>query len=72
MKILMRIFALSLYALPIEVARPIEALVVLSRNERGQDNLAGIIFASGFERRAQDHGQRHRGGICSGAFRVDH
>ncbi|WP_202302606.1 translocation/assembly module TamB domain-containing protein [Mesorhizobium sp. 131-2-1] len=71
MKTLRRILRITLYTLLIAVAAVIGALVVLTKTERGRDNLAGIIsnLASSDERKVTVSGID---GIWSGALRLDH
>ncbi|MER8372023.1 translocation/assembly module TamB domain-containing protein [Mesorhizobium sp. M1406] len=71
MKTVWRIFRIVLYTLLIVVAGAIGALVVLTKTERGRDNLAGIIsrLASSDDRKITVSGID---GIWSGALSVDH
>ena len=70
MKVLKRILRLVLYTLLIVVAGAIGALIVLTKTERGRDNLAGIIsrLASSDDRKITVSGIN---GIWSGALTVD-
>ncbi|TIN67159.1 MAG: hypothetical protein E5Y29_26025, partial [Mesorhizobium sp.] len=71
MKTVWRILRIVLYTLLIVVAGAIGALVVLTKTERGRDNLAGIIsrLASNDDRKITVSGID---GIWSGALSVDH
>ncbi|MBZ9707178.1 translocation/assembly module TamB domain-containing protein [Mesorhizobium sp. ESP7-2] len=71
MKTVWRILRIVLYTLLIVVAGAIGALVVLTKTERGRDNLAGIIsrLASSDDRKVTVSGID---GIWSGALSVDH
>ncbi|MER9654871.1 translocation/assembly module TamB domain-containing protein [Mesorhizobium sp. M0152] len=71
MKTLWRILRIVLYTLLIVVAGAIGALAVLTKTERGRDNLAGIIsrLASSDDRKVTISGID---GIWSGALSVDH
>ena len=71
MKTFRRILRIVLYTLLIVVAAAIGALVVLTKTERGRDNLAGIIshLASSDDRKVTVSGID---GIWSGALRLDH
>jgi len=71
MKILKRILRLSFYTLLIVLAAAIGALVVLTKTERGRENLAGIIsnMASSGDSKVTVSGID---GIWSGALTVDH
>ncbi|RUX90953.1 translocation/assembly module TamB, partial [Mesorhizobium sp. M7D.F.Ca.US.004.01.2.1] len=71
MKTVWRILRIVLYTLLIVVAGAIGALVVLTKTERGRDNLAGIIsrLASSDDRKITISGID---GIWSGALSVDH
>ncbi|WP_136618134.1 MULTISPECIES: translocation/assembly module TamB domain-containing protein [Mesorhizobium] len=71
MKTVWRILRIVLYTLLIVVAGAIGALVVLTKTERGRDNLAGIIsrMASSDDRKVTVSGID---GIWSGALSVDH
>ncbi|QPC92161.1 translocation/assembly module TamB domain-containing protein [Mesorhizobium sp. INR15] len=71
MKLFKRILRIAFYALLIVVAGAIGALVVLTKTERGRDNLAGIIsrMASSDDRKVTVSGID---GIWSGALSVDH
>ncbi|TPL56435.1 translocation/assembly module TamB [Mesorhizobium sp. B2-4-2] len=71
MKTVWRILRIFLYTLLIVVAGAIGALFVLTKTERGRDNLAGIIsrLASSDERKVTVSGID---GIWSGALSVDH
>jgi translocation and assembly module TamB len=59
MKILKRILRLFFYTLLIVAAAGIGALVVLTKTERGRENLAGIISDMASSRGQQSHGQRY-------------
>ncbi|TPK18632.1 hypothetical protein FJ872_15595, partial [Mesorhizobium sp. B2-5-9] len=71
MKTVWRILRIVLYTLLIVVAGAIGALVVLTKTERGRDNLAGIIsrLASSDDRKVTVSGIN---GIWSGNLSVDH
>ncbi|TPL05383.1 translocation/assembly module TamB, partial [Mesorhizobium sp. B2-4-14] len=71
MRTVWRILRIVLYTLLIVVAGAIGALVVLTKTERGRDNLAGIIsrLASSDDRKVTVSGID---GIWSGALSVDH
>ncbi|TPL64328.1 translocation/assembly module TamB domain-containing protein [Mesorhizobium sp. B2-3-15] len=71
MKTVWRILRIVLYTLLIVVAGAIGALVVLTKTERGRDNLAGIIsrLASSADRKVTVSGIN---GIWSGNLSVDH
>ncbi|MER8810257.1 translocation/assembly module TamB domain-containing protein [Mesorhizobium australicum] len=71
MKTIWRILRIVLYTLLIVVAGAIGALVVLTKTERGRDNLAGIIsrLASSDDRKVTVSGID---GIWSGNLSVDH
>ncbi|MGX9145181.1 translocation/assembly module TamB domain-containing protein [Mesorhizobium sp. 128a] len=71
MKIVKRILRLFLYTLLIVLAAAIGALVVLTKTERGRENLAGIIstMASSGDSKVTVSGID---GIWSGALTVDH
>lgn len=71
MKTVWRILRIVLYTLLIVVAGAIGALVVLTKTERGRDNLAGIIsrLASSDDRKVTVSGID---GIWSGNLSVDH
>ncbi|MDF3151092.1 translocation/assembly module TamB domain-containing protein [Mesorhizobium sp. XAP10] len=71
MKTVWRILRIVLYTLLIVIAGAIGALVVLTKTERGRDNLAGIIsrLASTDDRKITVSGID---GIWSGALSVDH
>lgn len=71
MAIFRRILRILLYTLLIIVAAAVGALVVLTKTERGRENLAGIIstMASTGDRKVTVVGID---GIWSGALRVDH
>ncbi|MER9685502.1 MULTISPECIES: translocation/assembly module TamB domain-containing protein [unclassified Mesorhizobium] len=71
MKILKRILRLFFYTLLIVAAAGIGALVVLTKTERGRENLAGIIsdMASSRDSKVTVSGIN---GIWSGALTVDH
>ncbi|RJT41706.1 translocation/assembly module TamB [Mesorhizobium waimense] len=71
MKTFWRILRIVLYTLLIVVAAGVGALVVLTKTERGRDNLAGIIshLASSDDRKVTVSGID---GIWSGALRLDH
>lgn len=71
MKTVWRVLRIVLYTLLIVVAGAIGALVVLTKTERGRDNLAGIIsrLASNDDRKITVSGID---GIWSGALSVDH
>ncbi|CAN7517378.1 translocation/assembly module TamB domain-containing protein [Mesorhizobium sp. LjNodule214] len=71
MKTFWRIFRIVLYTLLIVVAAAVGALVVLTKTERGRDNLAGIVshLASSDDRKVTVSGID---GIWSGALRLDH
>ncbi|CCV07869.1 conserved exported hypothetical protein [Mesorhizobium metallidurans STM 2683] len=71
MKTFKRILRIFLYTLLIVVAAVVGALVVLTKTERGRDNLAGIIstMASNDDRKVMVSGID---GIWSGALTVDH
>ncbi|MER9307271.1 translocation/assembly module TamB, partial [Mesorhizobium sp. M0496] len=71
MKTVWRILRIVLYTVLIVVAGAIGALVVLTKTERGRDNLAGIIsrLASSDDRKITVSGID---GIWSGALSVDH
>ncbi|OWK19898.1 hypothetical protein AJ88_36500 [Mesorhizobium amorphae CCBAU 01583] len=71
MKTFLRIFRIVLYTLLIVVAAAVGALVVLTKTERGRDNLAGIVsnLASSDDRKVTVSGID---GIWSGALRLDH
>lgn len=71
MKTVRRILRIVLYTLLIVVAGAVGALVVLTKTERGRDNLAGIIsrLASSDDRKVTVSGID---GIWSGALSVDH
>ena len=71
MKTVWRILRIVLYTLLIVVAGAIGALVVLTKTERGRDNLAGIIsqLASTDDRKITVSGID---GIWSGNLSVDH
>ncbi|MER9267305.1 MULTISPECIES: translocation/assembly module TamB domain-containing protein [unclassified Mesorhizobium] len=71
MAIFRRILRILFYTLLIVVAAAVGALVVLTKTERGRENLAGIIstMASTSDRKVTVVGID---GIWSGALRVDH
>ena len=71
MKTFRRILRIVLYTLLVVVAAAIGALVVLTKTERGRDNLAGIVshLASSDDRKVTVSGID---GIWSGALRLDH
>ncbi|RWF31745.1 translocation/assembly module TamB domain-containing protein [Mesorhizobium sp.] len=71
MKTFRRILRIVLYTLLVVVAAVVGALVVLTKTERGRDNLAGMIsnLASSDERKVTVSGID---GIWSGALRLDH
>jgi translocation and assembly module TamB len=71
MKTFRRILRIVLYTLLVVVAAAIGALVVLTKTERGRDNLAGIVshLASSDDRKVTISGID---GIWSGALRLDH
>ena len=71
MKTFKRILRIFLYVLLVVVAALAGALIVLTKTERGRENLAGVIstMASTDDRKVTISGI---GGIWSGALTVDH
>jgi len=71
MNMFKRILRIALYTLLIVVAGAVGALLVLTKTERGRDNLAGIVsrLASNDDRKITVSGID---GIWSGALSVDH